>query len=72
MSRPFKVLGIQQIAIGAVDKSSLKHLWVDLFGLDLTGHFLSEKEKTEIIAFLKTLKDMEFIYDRRFVNPFTK
>ena len=47
MSRPFKVLGIQQIAIGAVDKSSLKHLWVDLFGLDLTGHFLSEKENVD-------------------------
>ena len=47
MSRPFKVLGIQQIAIGAVDKSSLKHLWIDLFGLELTGHFLSEKENVD-------------------------
>jgi len=47
VSRPFKVLGIQQIAIGAVDKSSLKHLWVDLFGLELTGHFVSEKENVD-------------------------
>lgn len=47
MSRPFKVLGIQQIAIGAVDKSSLRHLWIDLFGLELTGHFLSEKENVD-------------------------
>ena len=47
MSRPFKVLGIQQIAIGAVDKSSLKHLWIDLFGLELTGNFLSEKENVD-------------------------
>ncbi len=47
MSRPFKVLGIQQIAIGAVDKSLLKHLWIDLFGLELTGHFLSEKENVD-------------------------
>jgi lactoylglutathione lyase len=47
VSRPFKVLGIQQIAIGAVDKSSLKHLWIDLFGLELTGHFLSEKENVD-------------------------
>jgi len=47
VSRPFKVLGIQQIAIGAVDKSLLKHLWVDLFGLELTGHFLSEKENVD-------------------------
>jgi lactoylglutathione lyase len=47
VSRPFKVLGIQQIAIGAVDKSLLKHLWIDLFGLELTGHFLSEKENVD-------------------------
>jgi lactoylglutathione lyase len=47
VSRPFKVLGIQQIAIGAVDKSSLRHLWIDLFGLELTGHFLSEKENVD-------------------------
>lgn len=47
MSRPFKVLGIQQIAIGAVDKSLLKHLWIDLFGLELSGHFLSEKENVD-------------------------
>jgi len=47
VSRPFKVLGIQQIAIGAVDKSSLKHLWIELFGLELTGHFLSEKENVD-------------------------
>jgi lactoylglutathione lyase len=47
VSRPFKVLGIQQIAIGAVDKSSLRYLWIDLFGLELTGHFLSEKENVD-------------------------
>ena len=44
MNRPFKVLGVQQIAIGALNKQSLKRLWVDLFGLSVTGHFLSEKE----------------------------
>jgi lactoylglutathione lyase len=47
VSRPFKVLGIQQIAIGASDKSALKHLWVDLFGLEMTGHFQSEKENVD-------------------------
>jgi lactoylglutathione lyase len=31
--RPFRVLGIQQIAIGAPDKQRLRHLWVDLLGL---------------------------------------
>jgi lactoylglutathione lyase len=39
VSRPFKVLGIQQIAVGATDKAALKHLWVDLFGLEMTGSF---------------------------------
>ena len=47
MIRPFKVLGIQQIAIGATDKSSLRHLWVDLFGLSLSGHYKSERENVD-------------------------
>ena len=37
--RPFKVLGIQQIAIGGPDKARLQTLWVDLFGLEVTGTF---------------------------------
>ncbi len=45
--RPFKVLGIQQIAIGAPDKAPLRHLWVDLFGLVATGTFRSEKENVD-------------------------
>jgi lactoylglutathione lyase len=45
--RPFKVLGIQQIAIGAPDKAPLRHLWVDLFGLAATGTFRSEKENVD-------------------------
>ena len=47
MIRPFKVLGIQQIAIGATDKSGLRHLWVDLFGLSVSGHFKSERENVD-------------------------
>ena len=47
MIRPFKVLGLQQIAIGATDKSTLRHLWVDLFGLDVSGHFQSERENVD-------------------------
>lgn len=30
--RPFSVLGVQQIAVGSVDKAALRHLWVDLLG----------------------------------------
>jgi lactoylglutathione lyase len=45
--RPFKVLGIQQIAIGGVDKDKLKNLWVDMFGLKVTGTFQSERENVD-------------------------
>ena len=45
--RPFKVLGIQQIAIGGPDKLRLQKLWVDLFGLEVTGTFKSERENVD-------------------------
>jgi lactoylglutathione lyase len=47
MTRPFKVLGIQQIAIGAPDKNRLKTLWVDMLGLQVTGNFKSESENVD-------------------------
>ena len=47
MTRPFKVLGIQQIAIGAPDKTPLKTLWVDMLGLEVTGNFKSERENVD-------------------------
>jgi lactoylglutathione lyase len=47
MSRPFQVLGIQQIAIGASDKKVLQKLWIDLFGLQITGQFTSERENVD-------------------------
>ena len=47
MSRPFKVLGIQQVAIGATDKTRLQKLWIELFGLQLTGTFQSERENVD-------------------------
>ena len=45
--RPFKVLGIQQIAIGGADKKRLRALWVDMLGLEVTGHFVSERENVD-------------------------
>ena len=47
MTRPFKVLGIQQIAIGAADKARLRILWVDKLGLAVTGQFVSERENVD-------------------------
>ena len=45
MKRPFKILGVQQVAIGGVDKNQLKKLWVDMLGFSVKGNFISEKEK---------------------------
>jgi len=45
--RPFKVLGIQQIAIGGTDKQRMKRLWVDMLGLSQTGTFQSERENVD-------------------------
>ncbi len=51
--RPFKVLGIQQIAVGGLDKDRLRTLWVDTLGLRLDGSYASERENVdEDIAFL--------------------
>ena len=46
-ARPFRVLGIQQIAIGAADKRRLRTLWVELLGLEVTGTFVSERENVD-------------------------
>ena len=45
--RPFKVLGIQQIAIGGPSKERLRTLWVDMLGLKVTGTFVSERENVD-------------------------
>ena len=45
--RPFKILGIQQIAIGGPSRERLKTLWVDMLGLEVTGNFVSERENVD-------------------------
>jgi len=45
--RPFKVLGIQQIAIGGTDKTKLANFWIDILGLEKTSSFTSEKENVD-------------------------
>lgn len=47
MAHPFKVLGIQQIAIGGLAKERLSRLWVDMLGLTVTGNFVSERENVD-------------------------
>jgi lactoylglutathione lyase len=46
-NRPFKVLGIQQIAVGGLDKTRLRTLWVDTLGLDLVGSYQSASENVD-------------------------
>jgi lactoylglutathione lyase len=45
--RPFRVLGVQQIALGASDKQRLFPLWIELFGVERVGTFRSEKENVD-------------------------
>lgn len=46
-SRPFRVLGVQQIAVGGPDKQALRRLWVDTLGLTATGTYRSERENVD-------------------------
>jgi len=45
--RPFRILGLQQVAIGARDKQALRSLWVDLLGLAPGSSYRSEAENVD-------------------------
>ncbi|MDB9845936.1 VOC family protein [Acidimicrobiales bacterium] len=42
--KPFKILGLQQIAVGGLDLDALRGLWVDTLGVTKIGDFESESE----------------------------
>jgi lactoylglutathione lyase len=46
-SRPFNVLGVQQVAIGGLDKNKLRSFWVDIMGLRYGHSYKSEKENVD-------------------------
>jgi len=46
-SRPFAVLGVQQVAIGGLDKNKLRKFWVDIMGLTFGHSYKSEKENVD-------------------------
>ncbi len=51
--RPFKILGLQQVAVGSPDPAALAHLWLELLGLPRTGHYRNEADNVdEVIASL--------------------
>ena len=45
--KPFRILGLQQVAIGGPDKQRLRALWVDMFGLTVKSTFVSERENVD-------------------------
>ena len=46
-ARPFRVLGLQQVAIGGTNKAALSNLWEGVLGLPRTGTYVSEKENVD-------------------------
>ena len=47
MERPFRILGVQQIAVGATDKAALRKLWVDVLGVEVVGNYRAERENVD-------------------------
>lgn len=47
MERPFKIIGIQQVAIGGLDKGKLAAFWCDTLGLKKVKEFQSERENVD-------------------------
>jgi lactoylglutathione lyase len=46
-AKPFRVLGLQQVAIGGTHKQRLRALWVDMLGLQVKSSFISERENVD-------------------------
>jgi lactoylglutathione lyase len=45
--RPFRILGLQQVAIGGLDKHALRSLWTDLLGVPTRGSYRSAAENVD-------------------------
>lgn len=46
-TRPFRVLGFQQLAVGGLDKGPMRQIWVEMLGLTPRGSYRSEKENVD-------------------------
>ncbi len=46
-ARPFRILGLQQVAIGGLDKQNLRSLWSDLLGVPLRSSYRSASENVD-------------------------
>lgn len=47
MQRPFNILGVQQVALGSLNKGDLQKFWVETLGLAKVNSFKSEKENVD-------------------------
>jgi hypothetical protein len=47
LTRPFQILGVQQIAIGCEEKDPLNALWKDVFGLKASANKVLENENVD-------------------------
>lgn len=45
--RPFRILGLQQVAIGGADKARLGRLWSDVLGVPRVSSYRSERENVD-------------------------
>lgn len=45
--RPFQILGVQQVAIGATDRDRLRKLWVDTLGIEPVERHRLERENVD-------------------------
>ena len=66
-ARPFRVLGVQQIAVGGLDRRRLRRLWVDLLGLESRGTFRNETENVD--GELVTIGAGPFAVDLNILEP---
>jgi len=60
-SRPFRVLGIQHVAVGGPTLDALRHLWVDLLGLESQSvhEVPHENVREERVAFVNADCDVK-------------
>ena len=47
VERPFRILGLQQIAVGSLSKELMSDIWIDIFGIKKAGSYKSEKENVD-------------------------
>lgn len=60
-ARPFRLLGVQQIAVGGADKAPLRVLWEECLGLTKSGEYrsLSENVDEDILRLRGPLGEVE-------------